>query len=250
VILPNKEKDGMADVLVLQHAACEGLGSIRDALDRAGLRAEYIFSFEGAAIPADLGERRGLIVMGGPKSVYEHERYPFLREELRLIQRTAAEAKPILGICLGSQLLAAALGGEVTKGKQPEIGWLPVNLAEAAASDPVFAGLPDEFMAFHWHGDVFSLPPRAALLASSTATPHQAFRYESNAYGLLFHPEVTKESIAGMVDNFGQDLHAAGVTAGQLDLETRNNLPLLQSVGKQVFDRWTQLLTGVPGREE
>jgi GMP synthase (glutamine-hydrolysing) len=239
----------MADVLVLQHAACEGLGTILDALERRGLKAHHIRSFAGDAVPTGLGEARGLVVMGGPMSVYEHERYPFLQDELRLIQRTAAEAKLILGICLGSQLLAAALGSEVMKGKQPEIGWLPVRLGQGAASDPVFTGLPDEFTAFHWHGDIFSLPPGAEPLASSVVTQYQAFRYGTNAYGLLFHLEMTHETIAGMAENFPQDLHQAGLTTAQLDVDTRNNLPLLQSMGKQVFDRWTQLLAGVPGRD-
>ncbi len=240
----------MADVLVLQHAACEGLGTILDTLERGGFKAHHIRSFAGDAVPTDLGKARGLVVMGGPMSVYEYERYPFLQDELRLIQRTAAEAKPILGICLGSQLLAAALGGEVTRGKQPEIGWLPVRLGQDAASDPAFAGLPEEFTAFHWHGDIFSLPPEAVPLASSAVTQCQAFRYGTNAYGLLFHLEMTHETIAGMAENFPQDLQQASLTPAQLNFDTRANLPLLQSIGKQVFERWTRLLTGVPGRDE
>src|SRR5262245_60130725 len=113
----------MADVLVLQHAVCEGLGSIRRTLNNAGLIAKHVRVFEGEAVPVDLGTAHALIIMGGPMSVYEQELYPFLQDELRLLERAVGANKPVLGVCLGSQLLAAMLGARVTKGEQAEIGW-------------------------------------------------------------------------------------------------------------------------------
>ncbi|MBI4308419.1 MAG: type 1 glutamine amidotransferase, partial [Chloroflexi bacterium] len=118
----------MSTVLVLQHAAPETLGAIADALKAAGLAFRYVRTFAGEPVPQDLGDAAGLVAMGGPQSVYEQDRFPYLRDELRLIERALKAGRPILGICLGSQLLAAALGAPVTRGKQKEIGWHRVAL--------------------------------------------------------------------------------------------------------------------------
>jgi GMP synthase (glutamine-hydrolysing) len=129
-----------------------------------------------------MGDAAGLIVMGGPMGVYEEARFPFLRRERNLIERALADRVPVLGICLGSQLLASALGAPVRKGLRKEIGWHPVYLEDAAGDDPLFRETPVEFDAFHWHGDVFDLPTGAVRLAHSSLTEYQAFRYGENAY--------------------------------------------------------------------
>jgi GMP synthase (glutamine-hydrolysing) len=231
----------MADVLVLQHVECEGLGSIQSALERAGLHSEHVPIFRGATIPSDLSQHRALVVMGGPMSVYEQERYSHLADELRLLRKAVDAGQPVLGICLGSQLLAAALGGTVTSSRPKEIGWYDVRLSAAAAADPLFSGLPRELTAFHWHGDQFSLPPGAVLLASSAVTPHQAFRYGRSAYGLLFHLEVTQSAIETMLNIFADEVRAEEIDV-QAILSSKGNLVELERIGSTVFDRWASLV--------
>jgi GMP synthase (glutamine-hydrolysing) len=229
-------------VLVLQHIGCETLGTIADALDTQGVSVQYIRAFDGESVPKELGAAAGLIVMGGPQSVYEQNKFPYLRDELRLIENTLRQEKPILGVCLGSQLLASALGAEVKSGPQKEIGWFNVSLTGDAGRDALFAGVPSSFMGFHWHGDVFDLPTGAVALASSAPTPHQAYRHGRNAYGLLFHMEVTAAQIEEMVATFGDELHAAGVDAREILAGADKYLPALQQTGRTVYNKWAGLL--------
>src|SRR5580692_8698444 len=132
----------MAKILVLQHHPAENLGAIADALEDAALAWQYVRVFDGHPIPQDIKGAGGLIVMGGPQTVYQPDRYPEVREEMRLIESVLKENKPFLGICVGTQLLAAALGATVRRGESREIGWYPVRLAEAARDDRLLGGLP------------------------------------------------------------------------------------------------------------
>ncbi|MHB1935599.1 MAG: type 1 glutamine amidotransferase [Acidobacteriaceae bacterium] len=231
-----------AEIVVLQHAECEALGTIERALQSKRLRIRYVRPFSDEPIPDEINDAKGLIVMGGPMGVYEQERYPYLRDELRLIERAAIANKPVLGVCLGSQLLAYALGGAISKRDRKEIGWYPVRLTDEAVIDSLWAGVPREFTAFHWHGDVFSLPLGATPLASSALTEQQAFRYGAKAYGLLFHLEVTRPHIDGMVETFRQELEEAGIDAEAIVQQTSEYLLSLQAVGTLVFEHWTRML--------
>ncbi len=229
-------------VKVIQHVGCETLGMIAQVLAQQSVAAEHIRPFKREIIPTEMGRSAGLIIMGGPMGVYEQERYPFLRQEIRLIEGALKEKKPVLGICLGSQLLATVLGAGVTKGKQKEIGWRRVALTEAAATDALWSGIDSSFTAYHWHGDVFNLPQSASLLASSDLTPCQAFRYGVNAYGFLFHAEVTRKIIQAMVDAFADELREAGINGEEIFRKADDYLPGLQTIGATVFRRWTTLL--------
>jgi GMP synthase (glutamine-hydrolysing) len=222
----------LSKVIVLQHHPAESPGLIADAV-----HVQIIRPFEDQPVPRTL-DAAGLIIMGGPQSVYEQDQFPFLRAELRLIEDALARQKPILGVCLGSQLLAAALGAKVYPGQRKEIGWFDVT----ARVDPLWANAPRQFTAFHWHGDVFDLPAGATSLASSALTPIQAFRHGFNAYGLLFHLEVTGPQIAEMVTLFADEIHTAGVDARTILTGVKNHLPALQKIGRQVFGRWASLL--------
>ncbi|HJU05396.1 MAG TPA: gamma-glutamyl-gamma-aminobutyrate hydrolase family protein, partial [Nitrospiraceae bacterium] len=234
----------MAKVVVLQHIECEPLGRIETALISEGLSAEYVRIFDGQPVPTDLNGVAGLIVMGGPMSVYEQDHYPHLRQEVKLIETALASRTPLLGVCLGSQLLAAALGAKVAKGSQKEIGWHPVELTHAGQTDSLWKEVPAMFTAYHWHGDVFDLPNGAHRLAFSAPTAHQAFRYGSNAYGILFHLEVTEPIIRGMVGAFSAELRETGRTGEDVLDQAATHLPALQAIGNQVFRRWAQQATG------
>lgn len=232
----------MGRVCVLQHAPCEPLGTIADALRAAGHTAETVRTFEGQAVPEELGEAGGVILMGGPMSVYEQAHYPFLKGEMKLIEEALRTGKPVLGVCLGSQLLAAALGADVRPGRKKEIGWYPVSLSEAARNDPLFTGVKATFLAYHWHGDVFDLPRGAKLLASSEVTACQAFRYGPSAYGLLFHAEVTRPMVAAMVHSFSQELAEAAVLGTDVLRDADAYLPLLRDLATAVFGKWALLI--------
>ncbi len=232
----------MRKVVVLQHAECEKPGLIAQALESRGYALETILTPAGEPVPTDLSQAQGLVIMGGPMGVYEHDRYPFLRDEMRLIERALCESKPILGVCLGSQLLAAALGAEVRKGRQKEIGWHSVIWAASAFEDALFKDLDPEFMAYHWHGDVFDAPKGAISLASSKLTACQAFRYGANAYGFLFHMEIVPEILDGMIGTFADELKEEGLSGDEIRRQAQTYLPKLQAIGKRVFERWIGLL--------
>jgi GMP synthase (glutamine-hydrolysing) len=228
----------MAKIWVLQHHPVETLGTIAEALASAALAWQYVRPFTGQPVPSDMKGAGGLVVMGGPMGVYEQDRYPFLREEMRLIEAAVKERKPVLGVCLGSQLLAAALGAKVAKSPGKEIGWRPVRLGAAARDDRLFRGVPQSFVALHWHGDVFELPSGAVALASSDKTDCQAFQYGDKAYGLLFHIETTPEIVAGMVRAFAAELDEAAVDGEKITADADRYLPGLESIAATVFSRW------------
>ena len=232
----------MSKVWVLQHIECETLGTIANSLQSAGISAQHIRTFEGQSVPKKMGDAAGLIVMGGPMVVYEQDRHPFLRQEIGLIDQALRGEKPVLGICLGSQLLAAALGARVTKGKKKEIGWHGVTLKEAAKSDPLWMGVEPSFIAYHWHGDIFELPSGAVSLGSSELTKCQVFRYGHHAYGFLFHIEITEMMIKEMVKTLRDELQEAAIDGREMIEKAKEHLPRLQRVGGLVFQRLANLV--------
>ena len=235
----------MSKVWVLQHTEKETLGRISEALERRGMDFNYIRSFMGQPVPREMGDAVGLIVLGGPMGVYEQQTYPYLTDEMRLIEKALQQERPVLGICLGSQLLASALGADVRKGARKEVGWHPIAPTGAGLQDRLLRGLPDSFMAFHWHGDVFDLPKDAVALASSEWTEHQAFSYGDSAYGFLFHMEVTEEIIRGMVATFPEEIEEAGEDSSDVILGIARYIPTLQrEIGGPAFARWADLLRG------
>lgn len=234
----------MPRIYAIQQLATEPLGIIGEALEAGGIEADYIRVFEGEPVPNDMNGASGLLVMGGPMGVYEQNEYPFLSDEIRLIERALRAEKPVLGICLGSQLLATALGAEVRKADRKEIGWFPVSLTEAAGSDRLFSEIEDSFMSYHWHGDVFDLPGGALSLASSARTKCQAFAYGNGAYGFLFHLEATKKIVEDMTRGFAGELDEEKIDAAEILDQTRAHLPGFQRIGALVFQRWASLIAG------
>jgi GMP synthase (glutamine-hydrolysing) len=225
-------------VVALQHVACETPGLIGEALARAGVAVELVRTFAGEPVPCDLRDTAGLLVMGGPMGVYDADRHPHLRDEMALLERALAAGLPALGVCLGSQLLAAALGARVAPGPRKEIGWFPVSLADEAASDALWRGIAREFVAYHWHGDRFELPRGAVALASSALTPVQAFRHGEHAYGILFHMEVTPKIVADMVGTFADELAAERLDGAAIVREAATRLDDLGAIARTVYDRF------------
>ena len=233
----------METVYILQHVWCEPPGRIEAAVRAAGVRPRLVRVYAGDPVPPRMGDAAGLVVMGGPMGVYEHEAHPFLRKELRLIEDALHLGRPVLGTCLGSQLLAAALGASVRPGARKEIGWHEVRLSDEARTDALLAGLPPSFTALHWHGDVFDLPAGAVRLASSELTENQAFRYGGSAYGFLFHMEITEAILRDWISEFGGEMQAAGVTEDAvLGADAAAHLDRLACLGDTVYRRWAGLV--------
>lgn len=232
----------MSGVLVLQHAAPEGPASIGDALARRGAAMKIVRIDQGAMVPSSMSGFSGLVVMGGPMSVYEADTVPHINPELRLIEEALDEELPILGVCLGSQMLAAALGARVVSSGRKEIGWHEVTLTAEARKDALWHGVEERFTAFHWHGDIFDLPKGATPLASSAMTSLQAFRAGAKAYGLLFHLEVGEPEVREMVKTFTEELASAKIARAPILDGIPAHIKTVQRIGAHVFDRWTALL--------
>lgn len=188
-------------VLVLQHHPLEHAAAYAEALARAGARVDVVRSFAGDRCPSALAPYDGLIVMGGPMSVNDDEKHPWLADERALVTQAIAADTPTLGVCLGSQLIAAVAGAPVSPGPQAEIGWYVITPTPAAGDDSLF-GETVPFAALEWHRDAFPLPRGAVALASSAQYPVQAFRIGRRVYGLLFHLEVDGPIIDGWCEAF------------------------------------------------
>jgi GMP synthase (glutamine-hydrolysing) len=232
----------MAAVTVLQHEPFEKLGIIADALRSRAISYQYVRSFEGQPVPRHITGIDGLIVMGGSMGVYEHHWHPFLLDEIKLIEDAIEEGKPVLGVCLGSQLVATALGAQVRKAAKKEIGWYPIRLGPVSAGDKLLGEAPPFFTAYHWHGDIFELPRGAAPLASSELTEYQAFRYGASVYGLLFHMEATRGLVEDMVNGFAEELAEEGLDGQTILSQATGYLPELQEIGRRAFAGWSELV--------
>jgi len=185
----------MRRLLVFQHVPFEPLGTLNPLFKRHGFRIRYVnFGRHPEARPRTEGYH-GLVILGGPMSAADPERHPHLATETALIREAIEREVPVLGICLGAQLLARALGGEVRAARRKEIGWHEVARTPAAVDDPLFSHFGERETLFQWHEDTFAIPRGAVRLAGSATCPNQAFRYRRNVYGLQFHLEVDEPLI-------------------------------------------------------
>ncbi len=219
---------------VIRHVPFEDLGLIGPVLDRAAIACRYHDLFDGAPTP-EISSLSALILMGGPMSANDDLEY--LTAERRLIDAALHQNIPVLGICLGAQLIAAALGARVYPNREKEIGWFPLHWTAAAARDPLLSGLPDQHSVFHWHGETFDLSPGAVWLASSARCRHQAFRHGDRTYALQFHLETTPEMIADWVR---QDCNCGDLREITEPIEPWRFAAEQQQAAELVFGRWAE----------
>ena len=222
----------MKQLLAIRHVPFEDLGSFAKGAEEAGFRLQY----RDAGVDELDVESDVLVIMGGPIGAYEEDRYPFLTAELKLIERRLRAGTPVLGVCLGAQLMARALGARVFPGHGKEIGWGPVALT-AAGRNSELAVLEDTPV-LHWHGDTFDLPDGATLLASTGKYANQAFCWGPRALALQFHPEVEAERIEQWLIGHACELSSAGVDLEELRRGTIRWGSELAVRGRRLFREW------------
>ena len=232
----------MKRVLFIQHGESDGPGLFARTLASAGVAVDVLHAWKGDPVPVILDGYDGLALGGGHMSVYEDDKYPFLAQGIALIQEARRAGYPVIGMCLGAQMIAAACGGRVFRNTAQEIGFFDVTLEPAAQEDALWRGIPPVFRPVHWHGDTFSLPPDAALLGSSTLTRHQLFRIDRALYGFQFHLEFELLMLCEMIQEDAVYLSAKGVSPEAFLEDARSAAPRVEPIGWTVFDRWAQLL--------
>jgi GMP synthase-like glutamine amidotransferase len=189
----------------IQHVAYESPGYLLQWAAEQNHTVTFTRMFEATVFPS-IEDFDWLIVMGGPMGVYDEDKFSFLESEKAFIRSVINAGKKVLGICLGSQLVAEALGAKVYPHIQKEIGWWPVKKTANGKTNPVLENLPDEYVTFHWHGDTFDLPPASVHLLQSDACPHQAYLYKDQVMGLQFHMEAIPDLVKAMVANGRSEL--------------------------------------------
>ena len=223
--------------LVFRHTPVDDLGLIAAALDAHGIHYAYADLYAHPCPESTVNEADALIFMGGPMSA--NDGHPYIQREIQYIRDASERQKMVLGVCLGAQLIAKALGARVHANTVKEIGWSPVSFTRSGQSDPLFAGLHAAEMIFHWHGETFTLPPEAELLASSAACRHQAFRLGTRIYGLQFHLEVTPTMIAEWCREDEACGDAREVTQ---PIDSHAHATRSEELAQLVFGRWCALL--------
>jgi len=224
-------------VLAFRHVPFEGIGLIAPVLEARGIGVDYADLYLGSSVLPDPDRYDGLVFMGGPMSV--NDPLAWLRQEMRWIAQAARRGQPLLGICLGAQLIAKAMGASVYRNPVKEIGWFEIDLTEAGTRDLLFAAARPRELVFHWHGETFDLPEGAVHLASSAACRHQAFRLGENIYGLQFHLEVTPAMIADWCE---QDANCGDVRELAGPIDPLRNAARLDGLSRSVFGTWCELL--------
>ncbi len=228
-------------VLTLQHIACEHPGVFSEVMEERGVEAVPVELDANEALP-DWREFDAVLAMGGPMGAGDEGEHPWLAAEKRLVREAVEAGRPFLGVCLGVQLLADALGARVYPLERAEVGLLPVELTAEGREHPLFGGLDDPFVSLQWHGDTFELPPGAVRLASSPLVANQAFQAGERAYGVQFHLEVTREMARewaevpayrqSLAETLGEERGAAFLA----EIESRASE--LHPAARRLFENW------------
>ena len=239
----------MSRILVFQHVAAEPLGTLDPLIRARGHRIRFVnFERDPEAQPV-VDRYHGLVVLGGPMNVEEHPQRAHLRTELAAIEAALRQDKPVLGICLGAQLLAHVLGAPIRRHPESEIGWYPLTTTVAGRSDPVFSALGAGSPVFQWHSYSFDLPVAAVHLARTDTCENQAFRYGNSAYGVQFHPEVDARLIDRWLgrSDYMADLYAPGAHHDEAAVRahTRSHAASMSALAEPMFSRFLDLI-GAP----
>jgi GMP synthase (glutamine-hydrolysing) len=235
----------MRKLLVCQHVPHEILGTLNPLLKRAGFRIRYVnFGRHPDAQPS-MDDYDGLVVLGGPMSAHDDQRLPHLAVEMKLIEAALRRNLPVLGICLGAQLIARTLGARVCANHTKEIGWYDVNPAADAELDSLLSEFDDSEKIFQWHGDTFDLPKQALHLASSRTCANQAFRYGANVYAFQFHLEVDEPMILRWLkvpENRREIASLHGdIDPDEIHAETVHHIERLHELSDHVFGEFIKL---------
>jgi GMP synthase (glutamine-hydrolysing) len=236
----DEEDAGNSSWIVLRHTSLEGVGLLGTVLRDHGIHHRGLDLYRGEPAPKDMRSVGGLIVLGGSMGVYDTEKFPFLKTELALLERTITAGRPVLGICLGAQMIAHVLGARVYPGERREVGWGSVSLTEEAGDDPVFGDCGPTLDVFHMHGDTYELPPDARNLARSTHYEQQAFEWGGVVYGLQFHLEFTESMIQRLTGDAdtARYLRESGVSAERVLAEAPERAAHLGEAGQRIFGNY------------
>lgn len=217
-------------VLIIQHAPHEHPAALRRALESQGIRTLWIHPYRGEHYPA-VTEIEGMVSLGGPMGANDQTLHPWINAECELLKACALGQKPVVGICLGAQMMAKALGGSVEPNPVAEVGWFPIALNKEGQSDPIAGAAGAGPTVYHWHGDTFHLPEGAVLLGNSKACARQAYRFGDQAYGFQFHPEADHQlvlewlAIEGIEEEIRETQEIHGTTTVQ-DAQTQRHQAL------------------------
>lgn len=228
----------MKPVAIFRHLACEGPGYFADFLEKHNISYKLIRIDQQDEIPRSIDLFSALVFMGGPMSV--NDDLPWINQELNLIRQAAEEKMPVLGHCLGGQLIAKALGGEVTANRVKEIGWHAVQKLKNDESDRWLSAIPDEFQAFHWHGETFSIPNGATPILKSEHCDHQAFTID-NILALQCHVEMTSDMVVEWTKEYADELKhvSQGIQSVQeINLNLEKKITGLNQIADQLYQQW------------
>lgn len=231
-------------ILFVKHIDIEGPGTLGDFLEAHGYATKTIDLGAGDRLPHSFRDIQAVVILGGPMNVYEEDKYPFLKKEDVFIKEALAREIPLMGICLGSQLLAKACGAGVGKSPRKEIGFSPVQLTPAGTRDPLFQGLERELEIFQWHEDMFEIPLGARWLATSPGCPHQAMRVGRCAYGLQFHVEITGRSVREWSDGYFDRKDTAAMAQKRKMLEDyQKKREQFNRVADKIYTNFLEIIT-------
>ncbi len=225
-------------ILVVQHDREDPAGVVGERLAARGATLVPTLLPAGETFPDGPEGYDGLVLMGGPMSAADDDRHPYYARLHRTVRRFHDAGRPILGICLGSQIIARSFGKPVYRNKVTEIGFCPVRLTDAGQTDPLFAGLGAQIRPMQWHEDTFDLPDEATRLAENNDCLNQAYRIGLSTYAVQFHPEVDR----AMVRTWARSAKADAALAGRLEAEMESHLADAERLGRAIGDRWFDLI--------